>query len=458
MSDNHPGLPFPRRAIAVFAVCSGGLMLMIDASIANIVLPTLASELQVESSRAVLVVTAYQLVLAMTLMPLAALGERIGHRRLYCAGLILHSVGAAVSFAADTLETLIAVRALQALGTAAAMSVAFGLVRSIYPSQHLGKGMAINTIANASGTALAPVVGGTILAAANWHWVFAAAVPFSMLSLLLSRAMPDPQPHTRPFDGRGAALCAATFGLVIVGLELTTHGPSLWGGLAVMGLGVLVAWWFVRHELGIAEPVLPIDLLALPSLGLALLSNFSTVIGSMALLVFMPFMLQHHYGFAPVEVGGLLASYAVASVMVAPASGYLSDRIPVVVLCSLGMLLAAIGLTLLTCLPEQPGRLDIVWRLWLCGAGFGMFFSPNARLIIGTAPVHRAASAGSMVTTSRMLGQATGATLVAGLLALGLGEGNVPLLFALALVVISGGLCIARLFEARAVRRVEDEA
>lgn len=458
MSDQHQGLPFPRRVIAVFAVCSGGLMLMIDASIANIVLPTLARELGVERSEAVLVVTAYQLVLAMALMPLAALGERIGHRRLYCAGLVLHSLGAMLCFSADSLQSLIAVRCLQALGTAAAMSVAFGLVRAIYPSAQLGKGMAINTIANASGTALAPVVGGVILASADWHWVFAAAVPFSLLALLLSRAMPDPEPHSRPFDGRGAALCAATFGLVIIGLELTTHGPNLLAALVVLAVGVLVAWIFVRHELTIDEPVLPIDLLVMPALGLALLSNFSTVIGSMSLLVFLPFMLQHSYGFSPVEVGGLMASYAVASVMIAPASGYLSDRIPVVVLCSTGMLLSAIGLLMIFYLPESPNRIDIIWRLWLCGAGFGMFFSPNARLIIGSAPVHRSASAGSMVTTSRMLGQATGATLIAGLLALGLGDGKVPILFALGLVVISGGICVARISESLAMRKSARES
>lgn len=447
MNEQHQGLPFPRRAIAVFAVCSGGLMLMIDASIANIVLPTLATELNVERSEAVLVVTAYQLVLAMTLMPFAALGERVGHRRLYCAGLLVHSLGALLCFLADSLQSLIAVRCLQALGTAAAMSVAFGLVRSIYPAAQLGKGMAINTIANASGTALAPVVGGAILASVDWHWVFAAAVPFSVLALLLSRAMPDPEPHSQPFDGRGAALCAATFGLVIIGLELTTHGPGLLAAFIVLAVGFLVAWLFVRHELTIAEPVLPIDLLVMPALGLALLSNFSTVIGSMSLLVFLPFMLQHSYGFTPAEVGALMASYAVASVMVAPASGYLSDRIPVVVLCSCGMLISAIGLLALAFIPENPSRIDIVLRLWLCGAGFGMFFSPNARLIIGSAPVRRSASAGSMVTTSRMLGQAIGATLVAGLLALGLGDGNVPILFALGLVTVSGGICVARIRE-----------
>ncbi|WP_317930097.1 MFS transporter [Halioxenophilus sp. WMMB6] len=448
MSESQ-GLPFPRRIVAVFALCSGGLTLMIDASIANIVLPTLAQDLQVKSSEAVMVVTAYQLILAMTLMPLAALGERIGHRRLYCAGLIIHSLAALLCLQADSLPLLIAARALQAVGTASAMSVAFGLIRAVYPPHQLGKGMAINTIANASGTALAPVVGGLVLTFASWHWVFAAAVPFSLVTLLFSRYLPAPEPQPHPFDRRGALLCAITFGLVIGGLEMTSGGPGLPLALLVLAVGIGAAWLFVKHELQQEHPVLPVDLLTQPPLALALISNFATVLGSMTLLIFLPFLLQHRFGYSPAAVGGLLAFYALASVMIAPTSGYLSDRIPVAILCTAGMAVAATGLILLALLPEAPSRVDIAWRLWVCGAGFGMFFSPNARLVIGSAPMRRAASAGSMVTTSRMLGQATGATLVAGLLALGLGDGNAPIFCALALILTSGSICVVRLLGER---------
>nr|WP_255493844.1 MFS transporter [Pseudomaricurvus sp. HS19] len=435
----------PRRAVAAFGVCSGGLMLMIDANIANIALPTIARELGIESSKAVMVVTAYQLVLAMALMPLAALGTRIGYRRLYCGGLVLHSLAALLCFSADSLLSLVMARSLQGIGTAAAMSVAFGLVRTIYPPEQLGKGLAINTIANASGSALAPVVGGLVLSVADWPWVFAAAIPFSMLALLLSRAMPDPDPHMEPFDLLGAALCALTFGLLIGGLELTTHGPSLWLAVAVLATGGAVAWWFVKHELSVPQPVLPVDLLARLPMALALLSNFSAVLASMTVLLFLPFMLQHSYGLSPAEVGGVVAGYAAASVMIAPTSGYLSDRIPVVYLCSAGMCVAAIGLVTIALLPADASRFDMVWRLWITGAGFGMFFSPNARLIIASAPTKRSASAGSVVTTSRMVGQATGATIVAGLLALNFGDTMVPVYCALVLVGVSGAICLVRL-------------
>lgn len=425
-------------------------MLSMDAMIAGVVLPTIAEQLQIENSQAVMVVTAYQLILAMTLMPFAALGTRIGLRRVYCGGLILHSLAAMLCFIADNLPLLILARSLQAVGTAAGMSVGFGLIRMIYPSDQLGKGMSLNTIANASGTALAPVTGGMIASMLGWQWVFSAAIPFSIFALLLSRALPEPQPHVEPFDVRGAALCAVTFGFIIGGLELLIHGPSKPLALLILALGLLLGWLFVRHELRVPGPVLPVDLLARPAVAMAIVSNFSAVLGSITLLLFMPFMLQNSYGYSPGEVGGMLAFYAFASVMVAPTSGYLSDRIPVVILCTAGMCVSACGLLLVATMPEQVERFDIAWRLWICGAGFGMFFSPNARLIIGLAPHKYAASAGSMVTTSRMLGLATGATIVAGLLGLGLGDTSVPLFCSLGLVLVSGGICVARWIESKA--------
>lgn len=414
------------------------MMLQIDVSIAGVLLPTIARELNVESASSVIVVTAYQLILAMTLLPFSALGERIGHRRLYQAGLILHSVAALLYVFATSLPALIAVRSLQAFATAAAMSVAVGQVRAIYPTAQLGKGLALNTIANSSGTALAPVIGGLILTVVSWHWAFTVVVPFAMIALLLSRFLPDSAPHRQPFDLIGAALCALTFGLVIFGLEMAIHSSHLKAALGIVVLGAVVGRVLVRYEMKQAEPVLPIYLLKLPVVALSVISCFSAVLGSIILILFMPFRLQHGYGFTPGEIGAMMAAYAVASFMVAPTAGYLSDRVPIALLSAIGMIVATIGLLCVAFLPAHPSYFDIAWRIWLSGAGFGMFFSPNARLIIAAAPIARSAAAASLFTTSRMLGQATGATMVAALLAFGLGDGPVPALVAACLAITAG--------------------
>jgi MFS transporter, DHA2 family, multidrug resistance protein len=415
-------------------------MQQIDALIPSVSLPTIARALNVESSSTVLVVTAYQLILAMTLLPLAALGDRIGHRRLYCAGLILHTLASILYVFVHSLPALIVVRVLQALGTASAMSVSIAMLRGIYPLTRLGAGLALNTVANASGTSLAPVLGGLILSVADWHWVFAAVVPLSVVTLLLSRALPDPEPRPHAFDLRGALLCALTFGLIIGGLQAAIHNIQLQLSLGAIALGAGVGWLFVRHERREAQPVLPVDLLTRPLIALSIISCFSAVLASITLVIFMPFRLQQGYGFTPGEIGGMMSSYAVASLMCAPIAGYLSDRIPVALLSTTGMVIASIGLLLVAFLPSPPGHIDVAWRVWLCGAGFGIFFSPNARLILASAPRSRTAAAGSLFSTTRMLGQATGATLVGALLALGLGQGPWPAIVAVALAAVAGAI------------------
>jgi MFS transporter, DHA2 family, multidrug resistance protein len=443
------GLPPRRRVIAVAALFMGALVQQIDAMVASVTLPTIATALHIEPQASVLIITVYQLILAMTLMPLAALGDRIGHRRLYCAGLALHMLATTLYVFVDSLPALIAVRVLQAMGTASAMSVSVAMLRNIYPLSRLGAGLALNTVANAGGTSLAPVVGGLVLSVANWRWAFAAVVPLSIVVLLISRALPEPEPRAHAFDTLGSLLCAVTLGLLVGGLESVIHGGHVLLSLGIIALGVVTGWLFVRHERQAPQPVLPVDLLAQPVIALSTIACFIAVLGSIILLIATPFRLQQGYGFAPGEIGGMMAAYAVASLMFAPLSGFLSDRIPVAVLGTIGMTVASIGLLLVAFLPDHPGHFDIAWRIWVCGAGFGIFTAPNARFIIASAPKARTAAAGSIFSTTRMLGQATGATLSAALLAMGLGQGPGPVVVAACLAATAGAMSVHSLFRGK---------
>lgn len=444
MTDN-PGLPLRRRISAVIALSIGSLMLMIDATISGVILPTIANALDVQGSATLLVVTVYQLILAMTLLPLAALGDRIGYRRMYQAGFVLHAIAGVICLMVDSLPFLILVRALQSLAAAAAMSVGVALLRQVYPPQRLGSGLALNTIFNASGTALAPILGGLIAAYTDWQWAFVAVVPLTILSLMFSQSLPDPTPHEHPFDLRGAALCSLTFGLLIAGLEATVHTEYLFLSLLVIVFAGVSAWFLVRHEKTETQPVLPVDLLARPDLGLTALGTMMGTIASMIIMLSMPFRLQEGYGFSVGEVGGMMSAYAVASLICAPIAGALSDRIAVPLLCTIGMLVASVAMVSIAMMPEEVSPVDVGWRLWLCGAGFGFFFSPNARFLVGSAPKARAAAAGSLFTTTRMLAMAFSATLVAGFLSLELGTSATPAMVGCVLALITAGVSAAGL-------------
>ncbi|RDE05106.1 MFS transporter [Sphingomonas aracearum] len=442
MSD---GLPLPRRYPAIAAISAGSALVIIDGGIANVALPTIARDLHATSSEVVAIVTVYQLFLVMLLLPFSGLGERIGLKRMYQLGQLVFTVSTLLCFFAHSLAFLLIVRACQAVGAAAALSVSSALLRQIYPAKQLGRGLGINSVVVASSAAAAPTLGGLVLAVAPWPWVFASAVPFAVISLLLGRALPAPQPREQPFDVLGAAMCAAMFGLIIGGAETGVHGSSPVVSAAIVLAGIALGVAFVRRELVDPAPILPVDLLGRPVLALSVIGAFTAFIASQTLLVSTPFRLTHEFGWTATAVGAAIAPWPLTNMLVAPLSGFLSDRIPAGLLGGIGMAISITALTLLATLPPDAGYWDVAWRMALCGSGFGTFLPPNARLIIGSAPRERAAAAGGLVATVRLVGQTTGATLVAVLLALGLGAGATPPLVAAGMALIAGLCSLARL-------------
>ena len=243
-------------------------------------------------------------------------------------------------------------RAAQSLGAAAALSVSSALLRAIYPARQLGRGLGINSVVVSSAAALAPTLGGVVLAFGRWPWVFAAAVPFALVSLLLGRHLPEPEPHTEDFDLLGAVLCAAH-------LRADHLGPRKRASTAIRRSSrrrssrpaSSIGFIFVRRELGEARPIMPVDLLARPVFALSTLGALTAFIASMTLILSMPFRLEHGYGFAPSAVGAMIAPWPLTTMFVAPAAGTLSDRVPAGLLGGIGMAIAVVALLLLAFLP-----------------------------------------------------------------------------------------------------------
>ncbi|MCH8686666.1 MFS transporter [Pedomonas mirosovicensis] len=443
--ENQSGLPLPRRLHAIAAISCGTALVVLDGTVANVALPTIAHDLGVGSAEVVGVVTVYQLVLVMLLLPFSGLGERIGLKRLFQIGQLVFTVATILCFFAKSLPFLLIVRAAQSVGAAAVLSVSSALIRSVYPSSQLGRGMGINSVIVAISAALAPTLGGLVLAIAPWPWVFASAVPFALLSLAFGRALPDVASRSEPYDVLGAVLCALTFGLVIGGIESGVHGDSPVVSGAMVAAGIVVAVLFIRRQQGEAKPILPVDLLRQPVLALSTTGAFLAFLATMAVFVTLPFRLQHGYGMSPSEVGAVIAPWPLTMMVIAPLAGWLSDRYPAGLLGGIGMAIAVAGLLCIAFLPEQLNWFEMSWRMSLASMGFAMFLSPNARLIVGSAPIERAAAAGGLIATTRMVGQTGGATLASALLAVGVGAGKVPALVAAGLALVAGVCSLARL-------------
>jgi DHA2 family multidrug resistance protein-like MFS transporter len=455
------GLPLPQRYWAIAAISLGTLLTIIDGAIANVALPVIARDLKIDGSAAVLIVTVYNLVLVMALLPFSALGDRIGLKRLYQVGQLTFTVATALCFFAHSLPFLLAIRALQALGGAAALSVMSALIRVTYPSNQLGRGVGVNTIIVAVANALAPTAGGAILDVAPWPWLFAAGVPFALLSLALGWiGLPDVPSRNlgHRYDTRGAVFCVLTFALIFSGMETGVHGGPIALAGCILLSGLAFAVLLIRHELGEKQPVMPIDLLREPLQATSTAAAFACFTGMMVLFLSLPFRLENQYGLSASAVGLMVAAWPMTTMIVGPVVGILSDRLPAGALGAMGMAVATSAFLLLAYPPEHVRYIDIAWRMSLCGFGFSVFMVPNTRVIIGSAPLHRSAAAGGLLSTTRLAGQTLGASIVATLLALGLGEGPVPALIACLLGVIAGMLSIARIGHMRRFDRTTIEA
>jgi MFS transporter, DHA2 family, multidrug resistance protein len=445
-SRSEDGLPMPRRYVAILALSLGTALAVIDGSIANVALPTIARDLQIGPTAVVLIVTVYQLVLVMTLLPFSALGDRIGHRRLYMIGQLVFAGSSVLALFSYNLPLLLVMRALQALGASASLSVSSAVIRSIYPANQLGRGLGFNTVVVTSMNALAPTLGGLIIDVMSWQMVFVVGAPLALLSIALGlRALPETPRIASPYDRVGALLCALSLGLSVAGLESIVHANDwvLTASLLVTGVVALVI--FVRREGRTALPILPLDMLRQPLLALSASGSFIAFIASMSFFVSLPFRLQNDFSFSPAAIGAVMAAWPLIMIVVAPAAGLLSDKVPAGILGGIGMAIAALALVLIAFVPDASSPFDFMWRMALGGIGFGLFLTPNARLLVGSVPKARAASMGGFVAMTRLTGQTLGATLTASLLGLHFGDGPVPALISSGLAVVAGLCSIARL-------------
>jgi len=449
----HVGLETPRRHVAVLALSLGTGMLVVDNAIATVALPTIAGALDISAASAVVVVTVYQITMLMALLPFSALGDRLGHRRMYQSGQLVFLLASLGSALASTLPMLLAARCFQALGVAAALSVSSALLRSTYPAKRLGRGMAFNSLIIAVASAAAPSLGGLILNLGSWRWVFAAAAPFALLSLALGQVLPQPMAQSSRFDITGAVLCALMFGLLMSGLSLLLHGGALIGaGLVVVGIPVAI--FFIRREVRSARPILPVDLLARATFALPAAAALFAFAASVAFMVALPFRLQAA-GVQPASIGLILAVWPLAMMVAAPVAGLLADRAPKGLPGAVGMIVAATGLTAAGMLPADSGFAILAIPMALGGVGFGLFMAPTAHLIVGAAPRDRAASAGALVSATRFVGQALGAALASALLANAFGTGPTPAFVAAGLAMTSAGFSLFNLFRGGRQRTLE---
>ena len=408
------GLPPPQRWRAMLAVAIAVSMSVLVTSIANIALPTIARDMDVTPAASIWVVNAYQLAVTVTLLPFASMGDIYGHRRVYSWGLAVYTVASLICALAPSLPVLVIGRVLQGFGGAGIMSVNGALVRFIFPRASLGRGIGFNALVVAGSSAAGPSVAAAIMSVASWPWLFAVQVPAGIAALwLASRFLPRTPLAGHPFDPLSAVLNAVTFGMFITALDGVARGQGVMAVLVEFVVSIAVGVVFVRRQLGLAAPMLPIDLFRRPVFALSVATAVCAHAAQLIAFIALPFYFQYVGGLSPIEIGVLMTPWPAALVVMAPIAGRLADEYPAGLLGGIGLAVMTGGLLLVLFMPMPPSSADVAWRLAVCGIGFGFFQSPNNRLMIASAPRDRAGAGSGMLSTSRLFGQTTGSALVA---------------------------------------------
>ncbi len=422
-----------RKYAAVTAILIVLVMTVLDVTAVNVALPVMAEKFGVSDSYTVWIVTVYQLVITMLLLPLSSAGDLFSYRRTFLTGVSIFTLASALCAASDRFSMIIISRALQGIGAACVMGVNIALTRLIYPREVLGRGLAINAMVIAIATAAGPTIAGGILSVASWHWLFLINVPFGIMAFVIGkRLLPANPPRTRrpAFDWISALCNVVVFGLIFYALgNFARKGDILLNSILLI-TGIAVGCFYVRRQLCHTDPMLPVDLFRIRLYSLSIITSVCSFIAQNMAMIALPFLFLSGYGFNEITTGLLMTPWPLATMIISPLAARFVERHNPGITAAYGMGVYAIGITLLLLLPDSGASFkDIAWRMAICGIGYGLFQTPNNIVMVIATPIRRTGGAGGMQSTARLVGQTLGATLV-------------TLIFAISMATLSVRLCL----------------
>jgi EmrB/QacA subfamily drug resistance transporter len=412
--------------LIVGLVCIGAFVGQLDATIVQLALPTLGRTFAVPLETVSWVALGYLVAFAAFLPIFGRLCQMFGRKSLYLLGYLVFMVATALCGAAQSMEQLIAFRVLQGAGGAMLGANSIAILVKAVDGEKRARALGFFAAAQAIGMSAGPALGGLMLGAFGWRWVFWLSIPFGLVAVVLGwLALPrtaDIDRNAR-FDWRGALLIGPAIALLMLALNQL----AAWGPLAPATLGCLVgaallAVLLVRHERACAHPLVDLRLFARGAFSvgaLAVLLGYAMLYG---LFFLMSFLLEHGYADRPLEAGLKLAAVPVALGLVASFTGGLAERFGARVMGTAGMAVCLAGLLLLGFAVAHlaGGHAAYPIAFALIGAGLGLFIAPNNHATLKAAPAELSGQAGAMLNLMRVLGTSFGVATATSTLSFGI--------------------------------------
>ena len=414
------------RWSAVVVACVGAFVTALSTTLVAVAAPSIARDLQVSQADVGWVLSAYLLAVSCLLAGVGRLADVVGRKRVYLTGFVLFGAASVACGVAPTLPTLIAARIVQGLGATALMATGPAIITRAFPARLRARGLGLQLAATYTGLTLGPTIGGALTSAFGWHAVFFAVAGAAAIGTLVAAGLLEPDAgsgsgtgtgtdtgtrEAPPLDLAGSALFAVGLGAMLLALR---RGGSVAGlvGLGVISVGAFVL--FVRHEARHPAPVLPLSLLRTPAFAFGVVGAMLLYLVAFVLSWLLPFHLQHDRGMNASHAGALMSAQPATMALVAPASGWITDRFGPRLPSVAGMLAMAAGLGLVA---HEASSSDarLVVALAIVGVGAGLFVAPNNSVIMSAAPRDRQGTAAAMAATARNVGMTCGVALAVAL-------------------------------------------
>jgi len=416
MNDNV--IDYNRKWLVMAAVGSGIFLSTIDGSIVNLALPTLSRSFGSPFAVVQWVVLAYLLTISTLLLSVGRLGDMVGKKPLYMAGFIIFTIGSMSCGLAPTIQWLIVFRVIQGLGAVTITALGLAILTEAFPAGERGRALGIGGAFTSVGIVVGPVLGGLIIGAFSWRWIFFVNLPVGIAGTLLSaRYVPDVKPAgEQRFDFLGAgALFISLFSLLMAltwGQDVGFNDRRI---LLLLASAVLFAALFVIVEWHAEQPMIALGLFRNSRFSVGLVTGFATFVAIAGTTLLLPFYLEDVLGYGPREVGLLLAVVPISLGVTAPIAGSLSDRFGTQLITVIGLAVLVVGYFTLSTLDTGTSALGYIVRFLPIGIGMGIFQSPNNSAIMGSASRSELGIVSGTLAATRTVGQTAGVALLGAL-------------------------------------------
>jgi EmrB/QacA subfamily drug resistance transporter len=399
------------------AIVSLGLfMVVLDNLVVNVALPSIHRDLHASIQALEWTVNAYVLSYAVFLLTGAALGDRFGRKRMFVGGLALFTLSSAAAALAPTTAMLIAARAAQGLGAAIVTPLTLTLLADSFPPQRRGVALGVWSGISGVAVALGPLVGGAVVQAASWHWIFWINVPIGMILVPLALArLSESHGPTRQLDLRGLALASTgLFGIVYGLVRSQSLGWTNSEVLVALIAGAVLVAGFIAYELRAREPMLPMRFFTRRSFAVTNAVSLAMYFGMFGSIFFLSQFLQNVMHNTPLQAGVKLLVWTGATMVVSPLAGFFSERWgsrPFMV-AGLGLQALALG-WMATLASVHQTYASLIVPFVLAGAGMSLVFAPAANAVLSSVSASRAGQASGATNAIRELGGVLGIAVLA---------------------------------------------